>query len=315
MRALLIINPAATSSRTFGRDELIRRLRGELDLTVEHTRRRGHAEQLSRQAVADGLELVIAVGGDGTVHEVVNGLLADEGPPAGPALGLIPGGNANVFARALGVPDDPGRATARLLEAVRSGARRPVGLGRADERWFIFSAGVGLDAEVVREVERRRAGGTPASTALFVRSGIRQFVASRSRRRPSLTLVRPGAPATGPLALGLVSNTRPWTYIGHRALVASPFASVDRGLDLLAARRLGVPNTALALGRMLLPGGRPATGASMLGLHDLREFSLLADEPVAVQLDGEYVGDRHRLEFRAEPGAIAVASGGPPRPA
>jgi len=306
MRALMIINPAATAISTRRHDVLIRALGSELKLDVEHTRHRGHAEELGRQAVTDEMDVVVAVGGDGTVNEVVNGLLADGPSDRLPALGVIPGGNANVFGRALGIARDPVEATGELLDALRSGRRRQVGLGRADDRWFTFCAGFGLDAEVVREVERRRAHGTPASASLFVRAAVHQFVATRTRRRPPLRLERPGEPAVEGLCLGIVSNTRPWTYLGGRPLVASPEAGIDTGLDLLAARRLGVLSAAATLVRMLAPRGRPAHGRSMLGLHDLDEFTLVADEPVAAQLDGEYVGDRDRMRLRSEPRALTL---------
>jgi len=306
VRALLVINPAATGTSAGRRDVLIRALRSELELDVAQTGHRGHAEELGRQAVTDGIDVVVSVGGDGTVNEVVNGLLAS-GPSEGlPALAVIPGGNANVFGRALGVARSQVEATEELLDALRTGRRRRVGLGQADDRWFTFCAGFGLDAEVMQEVERRRASGTPASSGLFVRAAVRRFIASPTRRHPPLRLERPGQPPVGPLCLAIVSNTRPWTYLGARPLVASPEAGLDTGLDLLAARRLDVLGTTATLVRMLAPGGRPAAGASMVGMHDLAEFTLVADEPLAAQLDGEYVGDRQRLEFRAAPQALTV---------
>ncbi len=306
MRALLVINPAATATNARRRDVLIQALGSELKLDVAHTRHRRHAEELGRQAVTDEVDVVVAVGGDGTVHEVVNGLLAD-GPAASlPALAVVPGGNANVFARTLGIARDPVDATGQLLDAIRGGRRRRVGLGRADDRWFTFCAGFGLDAEVVRDVERRRAAGTPVSTALFVRCAARRFLATGTRRARPLWLERAGEPPIGPLCLGIVSNTRPWTYLGARPLVACPRAGIDTGLDVLVARRLGVLVAGATLVRMLADGGDPAAGRAMLGLHALGEFTLATDQPLAAQLDGEYVGELKRMHLRAEPAALTV---------
>lgn len=305
MRALMVINPAATGTSARRRDLLIRALGSELKLDVAHTRYRGHAEELGRQAVTDEVDLVVAVGGDGTINEIVNGLLAGGPSPETPALGVVPGGNANVFARALGISSEAVEATAELLDAVRAGRRRRVTLGRADDRWFTFCAGFGFDAEVVREVERLRGLGVPASTGLFVRTAVRQFVVSSSHRHPRLRLERSGSAEVGPFRLAIVSNTRPWTYLGSRPLVASPEAALDTGLDLLAARRLGLMTTATTLIRML-SGRDPGSGRSMLRLPDLDDFTLVAREPVAAQLDGEYVGDRERIRFRAYPEALAV---------
>src|SRR4051794_32570966 len=108
MRALLVVNPKATTTSERARDVLVRALRSEVELTVEVTRRRGHAAELARRAIAQKLDVVVTLGGDGTVNEVVNGLLTPA--PASnldiPALAVVPGGSTNVFARALGLPKD-----------------------------------------------------------------------------------------------------------------------------------------------------------------------------------------------------------------
>ena len=122
MRALLLVNPKATSTNPRTRDVLIRALGAAVELTVEQTRYRGHAAGLAATARAEGFDLVAVLGGDGTVNEAVNGLLA-AAEPAGaaerPGLIVIPGGSANVFARALGLPADPVEATGAVLEALR----------------------------------------------------------------------------------------------------------------------------------------------------------------------------------------------------
>ncbi|WP_279582580.1 diacylglycerol/lipid kinase family protein [Fodinicola feengrottensis] len=100
MRALLVTNPGATSTTSGTRDVLIHALRSEVDLEVATTHRRGHAAELARQARLDGVEVIVALGGDGTVNELVNGMLADGVSDKVPALAVVPGGSANVFARA-----------------------------------------------------------------------------------------------------------------------------------------------------------------------------------------------------------------------
>src|SRR5262249_39562665 len=148
-----------TTTSERGRDMLVRALRSEVDLTVEHTRRRGHASDLAHRAAQEGLDLVVTLGGDGTVNEVVNGLLRAGPRPGLPALAVVPGGSTNVFARAIGLPRDWAEATGAILDAVHRGRTRTIGLGRADGRYFTFCAGLGLDAEVVRRVERARLRG------------------------------------------------------------------------------------------------------------------------------------------------------------
>ena len=135
MRALLVVNPVATSTSRRTREVLVSALERDLKLDVAHTTRRGHAAELARQARLDGLDLVVILGGDGTVNEVVNGLL-DAGPHDGvPALGVVPGGGTNVFARALGLPAGPGRGDRRPAGRGPRGAqpRRRPRAGRVDD--------------------------------------------------------------------------------------------------------------------------------------------------------------------------------------
>jgi len=104
VRAVLIVNPNATSTTPAGRDLLAHALESRVKLTVAHTDHRGHAVEIARDAAREGVDVVIVHGGDGTVNEVVNGILGQTGAtgPA-PVVGVVPGGSANVFARALGI--------------------------------------------------------------------------------------------------------------------------------------------------------------------------------------------------------------------
>src|SRR4051794_33001759 len=222
MRALLVVNPKATATTARARDVLARALGSDLKVDVVETHRRGHAIELGAQAADEGLDLVVVLGGDGTVNEVVNGLLrpldhtADDAQTRAslPALAVVPGGSTNVFSRALDIPRDPVEATGYFLDALREGRSRSIGLGRADQRWFTFTAGIGLDADAVRMVERARAKGRAAAPSRYARAALRQFFRGTDRRHPALTLEIPGhEPVTG-LYLCIVGNTAPWTYFG-----------------------------------------------------------------------------------------------------
>lgn len=304
MRALLVVNPKATATTSGVRDVLAHALASETKLDVVQTQARGHATSLARQAVTDGLDVVVALGGDGTVNEVVNGLLAD-GPRSGlPALAVVPGGNANVFARALGLPPSPVEATSQLLEALRIERRRAVGLGRADDRWFTFCAGLGLDAEVVRRVERKRAAGRTSTPGLFVRQGIRQFFLHTDRRVLPMT-IQPDHGEAERIGVALVCNSDPWTYLGLRPVRACPTASFETGLDLFALRSLGMTSTLRHLRQILARRPRPR-GRAVLALHDQPSFTLTADRPVAFQVDGDDLGDRTQVVFRSVPRALDV---------
>ena len=164
-------------------------------------------------------------------------------------------------------------------------------------------AGLGLDADVVRRVNAQRAAGRRASQQLYVRAGIRQFFVSASRG-PALQLERPGADPV-PLALALVCNTSPWTYLGPRAVDPCPQASFDTGLDVFGLRRLSTVSTLRHLAQILRPHPRPR-GRHLVPLHDLPELVLTAQRPLPFQLDGEDLGERTRVELRSVPEALQV---------
>ncbi|HEX5742108.1 MAG TPA: diacylglycerol kinase family protein [Pilimelia sp.] len=305
MRALLVVNPKATTTTERTRDVLVRALRTEVDVQVATTRRRGHGGELARDGAADGVDLVVTLGGDGTVNEVVNGLLAAVpagGAAARPALAVVPGGSTNVFARAMGLPREPTEGTGAILEALRLGRYRTVGLGLADDRYFVFCAGLGLDAAVIREVERARLRGRPAAASRYLRAAAAQYL-SGMRQEPALTLEEPGEEAVGGLATAIVQNGAPWTYLGERAIDPSPQASFDRGLDVLAFRSLRSPGAALATVRMLV--GTPR-GRHVLRRHDLSEFAVTSHRPQPFHLDGDYLGERQKVRFLSVPDALRV---------
>jgi len=342
VRALLIVNPYATSTTPVRREVIAHALASELDLDVVQTRYRGHAANVAEGAAREGFGLVLSLGGDGTVNEVVNGILracppvaTDPPVPSGAAPGpsgaapgtegaapgqpgpdkamgataplfaAVPGGNANVFARALGLSTDPVDATGRILRSLLADRTRSIGLGLAGSRYFCFNAGLGLDAEVVRVVEGLRARGREASAALYVRAAARQFAAVTNRHEPALTVEPAGAPTMGRVFLGIVSNTSPWTYLGQRPVNASPRASFDTGLDLFALRKLGTLGTLNAVRQMLGRDGGPA-GRNVFTLHDQNVVTFRADRPMAFQVDGEYVGERELVMFRSIPNALRV---------
>ncbi|HEV2377395.1 MAG TPA: diacylglycerol kinase family protein [Streptosporangiaceae bacterium] len=310
MRALLVVNPHATSTTARRREVIARALRSELDLEVVQTRYRGHACQVSRAATESGYGLVVALGGDGTVNEAINGILSALTPPgaAVPALATVPGGNANVFSHALGLPADPVEATGQILTALAEGRRRKIGVGLAGDRYFCFNAGLGLDAEVVRAVEGMRTLGQSASAALYLSAAVRQFFLVTDRRHPALSVERDGQAEVADLFCGMVSNTSSWTYLGRRPVRASPQAGFDTGLDLLGLRKLSTFGTLNTVRQMLSERAAPVRGRYVVNLHDSSELVFRASRPVAFQVDGEYVGERECVTFRAIPHALQVVA-------
>ncbi|MEH0972684.1 diacylglycerol kinase family protein [Micromonospora sp. CPCC 205546] len=314
MRAVLVVNPKATTTSERSRDVLVRALRSEVDLSVRYTRRRGHATDLAREAAEEGVDVVVTLGGDGTVNEVVNGLMTAQPPtlPNGatpaerlPALATVPGGSTNVFARALGLPRDWPDGTSMILEGLRLGRYRTIGLGRADDRYFTFCAGFGLDAAVIHRVEQARRRGRVSTPALYFRSTAAQYFLNSDRRHPAISLERPGELAEGELATVIIQNTAPWTYLGDREVNPNPEASFDLGLDVLALRQLRVASTTRTVTQFFSRTPDPH-GRQVLRLHDVAEFSLLSARPQAFQLDGDYLGEREKVRFTSIPAALRV---------
>ncbi|MGC5567646.1 diacylglycerol/lipid kinase family protein [Streptomyces sp. FR-108] len=320
MRALLVVNPAATTTSARTRDVLIHALASEMKLEAVTTEYRGHARDLGRQAAeSKDIELVVALGGDGTVNEVVNGLLHNgPDPDRLPGLAVVPGGSTNVFARALGLPNDAVEATGALLDALREGRERTVGLGLAagtpgseDEgvpsRWFTFNAGLGFDAGVVGRVEQHRERGKRSTHSLYLRQAMRQFFGETHRRRGTITLERPGGDPVTELVLSIVCNTSPWTYLGNRPVYASPKASFDTGLDVLGLSRMST--TAVArYGTQLLTSSpeRGPHGKHAVSLHDLTDFTLHSKVPLPLQMDGDHLGLRTSVAFTGVRRALRV---------
>ena len=309
MRALLIINPRATSMT--GRDAglVVRALGSQLQLDTKQTQYRGHAGKLAAASAADGYDLVVTFSGDGTVNEVVNGLMQVPDPADRPAVAPIPGGGANVFARTLGLPPDAAGAVQRILAAVAAGERRKIGLGLAGDRYFTFSAGLGLDAEVIGDMERQRARGRRASVTAYLRTAVRRYYYGTDRRRPALTLRVPGQSPVHSLFMGVVTNSSPWTYVGSHPVRTAPHADFSSGLDLFALRRLRTLTTLAALGHMMqssnedLPAGRDVVSASALS-----ELAFEADRPIAYHIDGEYLGETESVAFRFVSDALCVVA-------
>ena len=305
MRALLIINPRATAMT--GRDAglVVRALGSKLELDTRQTQYRGHAGELAAASAAEGYDLVVVFSGDGTVNEVVNGLMQVREDR--PALAPIPGGGGNVFARTLGLPADASGAVQHILAALEAGTRRKIGLGLAGDRYFTFSSGLGLDAEVIADMDRQRARGRRASVAAYLRTTVRRYYET-DRRRPALTLHAPGQPPVAGLFMGVVTNSSNWTYLGSHP-VRLAHADFSSGLDLFALRRMRTLSTLAALGQMMqtthteLPSGRDIVSAAAL-----TELAFEAARPMAFHIDGEYLGERESVAFRFVPDAVCVVA-------
>ncbi|WP_111767530.1 diacylglycerol/lipid kinase family protein [Nakamurella deserti] len=304
MRALLIVNPHATATTARRRDLLAHALASQMKLRIAHTTGRGHAAELAARAAADGFGLVVVHAGDGTVNETVNGLMQNPPGSRRPVLAVVPGGSTNVFARALGLAPDPTDATEQILEALSQRRVRTVSLGRADDRYFTFNAGLGLDAEVVAEVEKQRADGSTISNAMHVRELLKLYVRGDRGAGP-LRLEIPGRPPIDGGVLTFVSNVDPWTFVGSRPVRTNPGTSLDGGLGVFALRSLSLP-TVLRVGTALLRRDGDPRGRQLIRHDDIPALTVRSARPIGFQVDGDYLGKRTEVAFSSVPDALRV---------
>ncbi len=290
MRRVLIVNPRASAVTP----RLIELVGAELaaggPTETVLTERPGHASELAGTCASCAAVYVLA--GDGGYNEVINGL------PGGVPVGFVPGGATSVLPRALGLPRDP-VACARQLAA--GGRERPISLGRANGRRFAFAAGIGLDAAIVRAVDRRgRPNGVRPGDAAFVTELVRNLSARRFSLEPELEIA-----GLGRAAFAVATNCDPYTYAGRLPVHATPLARFELGLDLVAPVRLG-PAGLAALAWRLLARPRQVDSPTIRYLHDVDRVEITCDRPLPLQLDGEDAGDVAEVVLEAERGALRV---------
>jgi len=301
MRLLLLVNSSASSVTPRRRVVIQKALSADHEVTLAETGRRGHATRLALGAAADGVDVVVALGGDGTLNEAANGLAGTT-----TALAVLPGGSTNVFARTIGLANDPIEATGQLLASLsREDAVRAIGLGSLNGRYFLFNAGIGFDAAVIGQVERRSGLKRWAGHPLFVYAGYATWFRHYDRSRTQVAVASGAGETEGYFAL--VQNTDPYTYLGDRPLIIAPEATFERGLAVTTFRTMGL----VAFTRVIaasLGVGAPVAGRRAVRIEtDLSEFTVRGlHGPLAHQVDGDFLGDVAVAHFRHEPNVLRV---------
>ena len=276
-------------------------LSADHDVTVAETTRRGHATRLAQGAAADGVDVVVVLGGDGTLNEAANGLAG-----TGTALAPLPGGSTNVFARTLGLPDDPIEATGVLLDALANDSIRRVGLGSVNGRYFLFHVGIGFDAAVVREVERRGSLKRFANHLLFGWAAFDTWLRRYDRRNPQFAVKVPGAETVDDGLFTVCLNTNPYTFIGTRPFNVAPEADLERGLAVVTVRSLDALPLLGILSSALGSGSRLRRNRHVAYRTDVAEAAIDGYGPVPYQVDGDYLGDVEHLAVRHEPDVLRL---------
>jgi diacylglycerol kinase family enzyme len=284
---LLVVNPYASGVT----EEGIAKVAAALgDVEVRRTEHRGHATELVREH--SEAEAVYVYSGDGGFNEVLNGIAADM------PVGFVPGGGANVLARALGLPGD---AVAAAEQLARASPRR-ISVGRVNGRRFGFAAGIGIDAEAVRRLEGRGRAedGARAGNFAFAWELARLIAQRRGRFEPALEVL-----GRGRAAFALVANCDPYTYAGPIPVRIAPEARFELGIDLVAPRAVSPFSVPRLVGYALVGRGQAGAG-DVLYEHDLDRIEVVCDAPMPLQADGEDLGDVTSAVFEAEREAVTV---------
>ncbi|CAA9490017.1 MAG: hypothetical protein AVDCRST_MAG69-1283 [uncultured Solirubrobacteraceae bacterium] len=304
LRLLLLANPHASTTDDAVQRRVTTALCRRHAVEAVRTGHKGHAIELSRAAAAEGFDAVVALGGDGTINEAANGLVGTR-----TALAPLPGGATNVYCRMLGLPSDLAAACAMLGGREHHVVRADV--GRVNDRWFTFAAGVGLDASAVERVDRRprikaRWGkwffasmGLSVFLGDYVTDPVRMEVETAESRHEAVTV--------------LMQNGSAYTYFGERPIVLLPHGGLFSGdLGGVALRRAKVRDLAPVLWRAL-SARRPVTGHPAVRALETGDGLVVRtrdERLLPIQVDGDNIGRHSEARFAVAPGALRVLRGG-----
>jgi diacylglycerol kinase family enzyme len=306
---LLIVNPYATTVSDRLKNLVVYALQGRYEVEVVATEAQNHATEIGREVRDHGYDIVVAFGGDGTLNEVANGLAGTDVP-----VSVLPGGSTNVVCRTLGIPNDVVDATEHLLALVDEWAPRRIDLGMAGERHFVFSCGVGIDATVVKRVDahprlKSRAGPYYYSWAA-ISAFYRQYIVNPVRLHVETA---GGDSCEGVTALA--QNSDPFTYFASRPIRVCEGVEIDDGSLSLGVLKRAAQRDMPTLIPRLFSEQRPAarhrqiehfeavTAATVASISETKDGIL---RPFPIQVDGDYIGEKTRLELSVAPGALTV---------
>jgi diacylglycerol kinase family enzyme len=310
-RMLIIVNPYATTVSDRLKNLVVYALQGRFEVETVATEAQNHATEIGREVRDHGYDVVVAFGGDGTLNEVANGLAGTDVP-----VSVLPGGSTNVVCRTLGIPNDVVDATEHLLALADDWQPRKIDLGRADERHFVFSCGVGIDATVVKRVDAHPRLKSRAGPYYYTWAAISSFYRNYMRNPVRLRVeTDAGDPVEGVTALA--QNSDPFTYFASRPIRVCEGVEIDDGTlsvgVLERATQRDMPSLIPRLFSESRPGARHRRIEHFEDVTEASVASISSDEdgtprPFPVQVDGDYIGEKARIELRAEPGALTIVA-------
>ena len=269
---------------------------GDFTLEVAETGGRGDATRLAHDAVALGMQAVVALGGDGTANEVAQALVHTD-----VALGMIGAGTTNVMARSIGMPGDVKEACAVLAARIDSGVTKRINVGSISDRFFLFAAGMGLDAEVIRAVEAHPERKRRQRHLYFLQQALSAARAHRGSA-PMISMSADGGDVTK-VMLALCANTGPFTYFGRHPVDVFPHVQLDKGLDAFGLSRIGIATVPRLAWAFFVSRSHVSWPVSTYH-HDVTSVELRAPAPLPVEVDGDYIGERDQATVRLIPHAL-----------
>ncbi len=303
-RMLIIVNPYATTVSDRLKNLVVYALRGSYHVDAIDTEARDHATQLCREAAREGYDVVVAFGGDGTVNEAANGLAG-----SGTALSCLPGGRTNVYCRMLGIPTNVVDATEHLLQVADDWRPRRVDIGMVNDRCFLFSAGVGLDASVVERVDAHPQLKARLGQWYYTWTGIGTFNRRYLLHPPRLEAQLDGETVSGVTAI--IQNAAPYTYFGDRPVDMGEGATLDSGdLAGVVLKRASPVDIPTIVWRALARRGRVSRHRRVHAFSGTDRIHMRScdDRPLPIQVDGDYIGEASEARFVVKPRGMLVVS-------
>ena len=236
MKVLLLVNSSASSVTARSRVVIQKALSADHEVTLAETSRRGHATRLAQGAASSGTEVVVVLGGDGTLNEAANGLARTSCALAAAARRLDQRVRPHDRAARTTRSRPPATCSTPSATTASSGS----GSASVNGRYFLFHVGMGFDAAVVAQVERRAGLKRYAGHPLFVYAGFDTWIRHYDRSRPRFSVRFADGTVVDDGYLSICLNTNPYTYLGNRPLNLAPEATLDRGLAMVTLRTLGV---------------------------------------------------------------------------
>ena len=299
MRILLIVNSFASSVTPRNTVLVHEHLAKRHDVQVVETNERGHATRFAQDAAARGLDAVVGFGGDGTLNEIATGLAGSD-----TALAMLPGGSTNVFVRTLGIANDPMVALTQLMAGIDRNEIERVSLGQANGRYFTFHAGIGYDAAVVEQVERRSSLKRLVGQPLFAYSALHSWFRSYDRKYPHFTMNIDGRAIPNGF-FSVVLNTNPYTFVGKHPIHLSSAASLEKKLVVVTFRKMTTPLMLKTLYSALRRGGLETSSGIDIAT-DVEHVKIEFPAPFPYQLDGDYLGDTTSIDIQHCPEALRL---------